>query len=171
MRVSGSYPTQCPPAKREEVDLLMFIYSDNASNKKTRRSRTGFMIKMNMSQINCYSKKQSTIETSIFVAEFFAMKFGVKTLHAIQYKLWMMGIRISGALHIYGDNISDIHKTLKPESILKKKHNVIAYDVTCKSMAIGESLTGHRRSENSPANLLTQVVTRQKYSILCLSIV
>ena len=59
------------------------------------------MIYMNMSLINWYSKNQSTIETSVFGTEFEAIKVGVDTLHAIQYKLRMMGISILVALCIY----------------------------------------------------------------------
>ena len=62
----------------------MFIDRDHAANKQTRRSRTEFMIYMNMSLIIWYSKKQTTIETSVFGAEFVAMKVGVETLHAIR---------------------------------------------------------------------------------------
>ena len=69
------------------------------------------MIYMNMSLINLYSKKQSTIKTSVFVTKFVAMKDGIKTLHAIQCKLRMMGILISGASHAYGDNMLVIHDT------------------------------------------------------------
>ena len=59
------------------------------------------MIYINMSLINWYSGKQSTIETTVFGTEFVAMKASVDTLHAIQYKLRMMGIPISGALYIH----------------------------------------------------------------------
>ena len=61
----------------------MIVGSDHAGNKQTRRSRIRFMFHMNMSLINWYSKKQSTIETSVFVAEFVAMNIGVETLHVI----------------------------------------------------------------------------------------
>ena len=71
----------------------------------TNRLEDGFMVYMNMSLINWYSKKQSTIETSVFGAEFVAMKDRIETSHAIHYKLRMMGIPISGALYIYGDNM------------------------------------------------------------------
>ena len=57
---------------------------------------------MKMSLINWYSKKQSIIETSVFGAEFVAMKVGIETLHAVQYKLRMMSIPISGASHVHG---------------------------------------------------------------------
>ena len=72
-----------PPPGGKEVDLCMFSDSNNAGNKQTRRSMTGFMIYMNMSLINWYSKKQPTIETSVFGAEIVAMKVRVKTIHAI----------------------------------------------------------------------------------------
>ena len=61
----------------------MFIDSNHAGNKQARMLRTRFMINMNMSLINWYSKKQSTIETTVFGTGFAAMKVGVETLHAI----------------------------------------------------------------------------------------
>ena len=103
----------------------------------------GFMVFVNMSLITWYSKKQSTIETSVFGAKFVAIKVGIKTLRAILYELRMMGITISGASYVYGDNMSVIHNTSKPRSSLKKNSNAIAYHAVCKSMPVGETLTGH----------------------------
>ena len=114
-------PFNAPLPRWKEVDLCMFVDSKHAGNRQTRRSRTGLMIYMNLSLINWYSKKQSTIETSVFDAEFVATKVGMDTLHAIQCKLRMMGT------YIYGDNLSVTHNTSKPESILKKKCNAIAF--------------------------------------------
>ena len=65
---------------------------------------------------------------------------------------------ISGA-YIY---VSVITYSSKPESTLKKKCNAMAYHATCKSVAMSETLTGHIRSEDSLANLLTKVVTGQE---------
>ena len=61
----------------------MFVDSNHAGNKQPRRTKTRFMIFMNISLINWYSKKQSTIETSVFGAEFVAMKVEIEALHAI----------------------------------------------------------------------------------------
>ena len=49
-------PPDAPLPRGKEADLCMFIDSNHAGNKQTRRSRTGFMIYMNMSLINWYSK-------------------------------------------------------------------------------------------------------------------
>ena len=55
----------------------------------------------------------------MFGAEFFAMKIGIDILHAIQHKLRMMGIPISGPVYVYGDNMSVIPSISKPESTIK----------------------------------------------------
>ena len=117
---------------------------------------------MNMSLINWYSNKKSTIEMSVFDAECVVMKAGIEKLHAIRYKLRMMGIPISGASYVYKGNMSVIHNTSKSELTLKKKCNAISYHAICKSMAMRETLTGHTRSENNPVDLLTKIVTGHK---------
>ena len=74
----------------------------------------------------------------------------------------MIGIPISGASHVCGDNILVIHNTSKPESTLKKKCNMIAYHAVSQSVAIGESLTVQIRSKDNPGDILTKIVTGQK---------
>ena len=59
-----------------------------------------------MAHIMWHSKKQTTIETSVFGAEMVAMKTGIDTLRGLRYKLRMMGVTISGPIFIYGDNMS-----------------------------------------------------------------
>ena len=94
----------------------MFVDSDHAGDKATCRSRTGYMIFINMSMINWHTKKQATVEGAVFGAEFVAMKQGVEALRGICYKLRMMGVSIDGPSYIYGDNMSVINNTSKPES-------------------------------------------------------
>ena len=131
----------------------MYVHrQQSCGDKWTKRPKTILMVYMNMSSINWYSKKQSTIETSVLGPEFVAMKVRVETVHAIQYKWRMMGIPISGPSYIYGDNIW-------VSIILKKKCNVIAYHTILKFVAMRESLTEHIRSEDNPASFLTKVVT------------
>ena len=58
----------------KDIEIRMFVDSDHAGEKRTRQSWTGFLIYVNMALINWVSKKQPTIETSVFGAEFVAMK-------------------------------------------------------------------------------------------------
>jgi hypothetical protein len=103
--------------------MRLFVDSSHADDKLTRRSRTGYFIFLNMAPIAWLSKKQATIETSIFGAEFVAMKVGVEHVRSLRYKLRMMGVPIDSIVHVHGDNMSVIHNTQRPESVLKKKSN------------------------------------------------
>ena len=118
-------PPNAPEPLGKEVEMHMFVDSDHAGDKATRRSRTGYMIFINMSMIDWHTKKQATVEGTVFGAEFVAMKQGVKALRGICYKLCMMGVSIDGPSYVYGDNMSVINNTSKPESCLNKKSNRI----------------------------------------------
>jgi hypothetical protein len=156
--VKEAIPRNAPTPRGKDVDLRMFVDSDHAGDKETRRSRTGFIIYLNMAPITWFSKKQSTIETSVFGAEFVAMKQGMETLRGIRYKLRMMGVRLSGPSYIYGDNMSVVHNTQRPESVLKKKSNSVCYHAVREAVAMGECLVGHVSTHDNPADICTKLI-------------
>ena len=98
--VKEALPPNAPEPLGKEVELRMFVDSDHAGDKATSRSRTGYMIFINMSVINWHTKKQATVEGAVFGAEFVAMKQGVEALRGICYKLRMMGVSIDGPSYI-----------------------------------------------------------------------
>jgi hypothetical protein len=99
-------PPDVPPPLGKDIDLRMMVDSDHAGEKRTRCSHTGFIIFCNLAHITWLSKQQATIETSVFGAEFVAMKHGIKALRGLRNKIRMMGIPLSGPTYIYGDNKS-----------------------------------------------------------------
>ena len=113
---------------------------------------------MNNALINWLSQKQPIVESSVFGAEFVALKLGTEQLRSLRYKCRMMGIPIAGPSHIYGDNMSVIHNTQKPESTLRKKSNSICYHAVRESVAMGESLTAHVKTQHNYSDLLTKVL-------------
>jgi hypothetical protein len=74
-----------------------------------------------------YSKRQNTVEASDFGSEFIALKSAIEQVDSLRYKLRMMGIPISGPTSVNTDNQSVFKNTTLPKSVLKKKHNSIAY--------------------------------------------
>jgi hypothetical protein len=127
----------------KEVDLHLFVDSGHAGEQFTRLSRTGFAIYLNMAPIVWFSKRHPTAESSVFGAEFVAMKNRSETWRGLRYKLRMMGVALSGPIYVYGDNMSVAHSTHRPESVLKKKSNSICYHAVHESAAMGESIIGH----------------------------
>ena len=83
----------------------------------------------------------------------------MEALRGLRYKLRMMGVPLSGTSYIYGDNMSVIHNTQRPESTLKKKSNSICYHAVREAVAMGECLTGHVRSTDNPSDLCTKVIS------------
>jgi hypothetical protein len=98
------------------------------------------------------------VESSVFGAEFVAMKNGIETCRGLRYKLRMMDVTLSGPPFVYWDNMSVVHNTQRPESVLKKKSNSICYHAVRESAAMGESIIGHVPSVDNPADICTTVV-------------
>jgi hypothetical protein len=111
----------------KEVDLRLFVDSDHAGERITRLSRTGFVIYLNMAPIVWFSKLQPTVDSSVFGAECVVMYNGIETCRGLCYKLRMMGMALSGPTFAYGDNMSVVHNTQRPESVWRNKSNSICY--------------------------------------------
>jgi hypothetical protein len=136
--VKKMVPSDAPVPRGNEVDLRLFVDSDHAGEKFTRLSRTGFVIYLNMVPIMWFSKCQPTVESSVFGAEFVTMKNGTETCRGLCCKLRMMGVTLSGPTYVYGDNMSVVHNTQRPDSVLKKKSKSICYHAMSESAAMGE---------------------------------
>lgn len=156
--VKEAIPPDALEPRGKEVDLRLFVDSSHADDKLNRRSRSGYFIFMNMAPIMWLSKKQSTIETSVFGAEFVAMKIGVEALRGLRYKLRMMGVPISGPSAVYGDNMSVVHNTQRPESTLKKKSNSICYHFVREAVAMGECRIAHISTHENVADIATKLI-------------
>ena len=111
-----------------------------------------------MAPIVWYSKKQSTVEASVFGAEFVAMRDGLEAIQGLRYKLRMMGVPITGPAYVYGDNMSVINNTQRPDLTLKKKSNSICYHAVRESVAMKEIMTTHIPTLLNPSDICTKVV-------------
>ena len=127
-----------PEPRGKEVDICMFVDSDDAVN--SFRSRSGFFIYINTTLVQWYSKRKSTVKISVFRACFVAMKLGTYALKGLRFKFKMMGIPTSAPSYIYGDNMSVVYNTSRPMSVLKKKSNSVCYQSVHESVMMGEFL-------------------------------
>ena len=70
----------------------------------------------------------------------------------------MMVIKVDGPTYLYDDNMSDIHNTSKPKSVLKKKSNSICSHFVREAVAMREYLPTHVPTARNWADLLTKVL-------------
>ena len=73
-------PANAPEPFKKEVAICTFVDGDHAGDKVSCRSISGFLIYVNTALVQCFSKKQSTVETTVFGAEFVAMTQGIDAL-------------------------------------------------------------------------------------------
>jgi hypothetical protein len=93
---------------------IFFCDANYAGDKVTRRSHTGIIIFLNRTPITRYSKKQNTVETSTFGADFIALCIAVELIEALCYKLWMMGDPIDGPCSTFCNNEAAVNNSTVP---------------------------------------------------------
>ena len=71
------------------------------------------------------------------------MRTGLETVQGIFYKLHVMGVPLETPTFIYGGNMSVMHCTYKPETMLKKKANSVCYHYIHEAVATDKCRTGH----------------------------
>jgi hypothetical protein len=95
------------------------------------------------------------------------MKIGVEMNDAIRYKLRMFGVPISGATNMFGDNASVIRNVTRPESMLNKHHNSIAYHKCHESCASGAVRVAFESGKSNYADGLTKALSGQPFKDFC----
>jgi hypothetical protein len=108
--------------------------------------------------VNWFSKKQGSIETSTFGSEFVTLKTAMEANMGLRYKIRMMGVLIDGSSYVYFDNQSVIQNSIRPESLLKKKSNAIAYHAVREACAMKERLICQVKSDDNVADIVTKVL-------------
>ncbi len=73
-----------------------------------------------------------------------------------------MGISLTGPSYIFADNKSQVTSSTIPESTLKNKCNSICYHAVQESVAMGESLITHIKSDDNLSDLMTNVTCGRK---------
>ena len=151
-------PDNAPLPRGTSVQTNVYVDSDHAGNKVTRRSQTGILIFLNMAPINWFSKRQNTVESSTFGSELVALKIASEQIIGLRYKLRMMGVPIDGATNVFCDNESVVKSTMNPESTLKKKNVSIAYHKVRECFAAGIITVYFQYSEDNLADVFTKVL-------------
>jgi hypothetical protein len=64
--VQEAIPYDLPKPRGKDVNICLFVDADHVGDKRVRRSRTGFFIFLNSALVMWLSKKQATIEKSVF---------------------------------------------------------------------------------------------------------
>ena len=155
-----------PKALIEEMEITVFVDLDHAHDKVSRRSSTGILIVVGITPVVYFSKRQGAIETSTYGAEFCAMKNAVEELIALQYMMRCLGVKVTLASMVCGDNMGVVQNATISESLLKKKHVAISYHKTREAAAAGIAHPIKTGGVDNFADVLTKPQTLKCFSTL-----
>jgi hypothetical protein len=96
---------------------------------------TGLLILVGRTPIFFSSKRQGSVKTSTYGAEFCVMRIAVKETITVRHMLQCLGVKVIRASYVSGDNLGVIQNCTIKDSLLKKKHVAIAYHKVRESSA------------------------------------
>ena len=169
-----------PVPKGMIARIVLYVDADHARDKVTRRSVSGIILLINNTPLIWISKRQPTVEVSMYGSELIATHIVVDRIVEVQYKLRMLGVPISKSTLMVGDNMSVMLNTTVPSSPLKKKHLGCAYNRIREAIAAGIIDFGHIPSGENvadiftkplPANLFHNLTKKYLFRVLKTSIV
>jgi hypothetical protein len=124
---SEEIPKDLPPEKGPRVRMTVYVDAAHAHDLVTRRSITGILVMLNNTPIRWISKLQKTVETSNSGSELVASRIATEFILEIRCMLRSLGVALDGPALMLEINISVVLNTTVHSSVLKKKHNAIAY--------------------------------------------
>jgi hypothetical protein len=157
--VCEELPPNMPEPKGKVVDLSCFVDTNHAENVIIRRLHTGIIIYVQNAPIIWLSKQQNTVESTSFGSEFVALRAAKYMLVALQYKLQMFGVPIDGPANVFCDNNGVVKNTMRPESMLAKKHYAINSHAVHEAVAAKIIDVGKEDGMTNLADLFTRVLT------------
>ena len=101
------------------------------------------------------------VETSTYGSELVAARVAVEFVIEARYKLRMLGVPLEETSLLIGDNMSVVLNTTLPSSMLKKKHNAIAYHRVREAIAAKIINFAHIDSKINVADILTKPLTTE----------
>ena len=104
-----------------ELEITIFCDSDHAHDLVTGRSITGLIAFVGSTPVYWKSKRQTSVQTSTFGAEFTALKAATELAISLRYHLRSMGIKVSTPTRIFVDNMSVKISATNPATSLNKK--------------------------------------------------
>ena len=110
-----------------ELDINLFVDANHAHDKVTGRSITGLFGFVGSTPVTWSSRRQPSVQTSTFGAEFTALKKAVEQAITLRYYLRSMGINVAKPTPIFVDNMGVVLNASNPGSTLNKKSVALSY--------------------------------------------
>ena len=153
---SENIPDDAPEPLGKPVRSSHYVDANLMHCLATGRSVTGVMHMLNKTPIDCFSKKQTTVETATYGSEFNAARITIDHIIDLRTTLRYLGVPIEGKAYMFGDNESVVTSSTIPHSRLNKRHNVLSYHRVREAIAAKYVIFHHINGKINPADILSK---------------
>jgi hypothetical protein len=155
-------PKDLPPEKGPRVRMTVYVDVDHAHDLVTRRFITGILVMLNNTPNRWISERQKKDEISFYDSDFIASRITTELIFEVRYMLRSLGVALDGPTLMLGDNMSVVLNNTVPSSVLKKKHNAIAYHRVREAIAARIIRFVYIKSEENVSDVLTKPLSNKK---------
>jgi hypothetical protein len=149
-------PLDAPRPLGNRVTLIHYFDANLMHDVLSGKAVTGCVHLANKTPIMWYSKKQATVETATFGAEFVAGRTCIEQIVDLRNTFRYLGVPINETSYMFGDNDTMITSASFPYARLHKRHNILSYHYVRSMIARGFISLHHLRSHNNLADVLSK---------------
>jgi hypothetical protein len=120
-------PSDAPKPLGKPVVMTMYVDANLYHDFVNGRSVTGVLHLFNQTVVDWYSKKQATVETATYGAEFVATRTAMEQIIDLRLQLSYLGVSVKGSTMMFGDNKSVVNSASIPHARLHKPHNALSF--------------------------------------------
>jgi hypothetical protein len=106
------------------------------------------------------------VETSTYCSELVASRVATELILEIRNMLRSLGVALDGPAFILGDNMSIVLNPTNASSVLKKKHNAIAYHRVREAIAARIMRFSYIKSDENVSDVLTKPLSNENFDYL-----
>ena len=155
-------PHNAPKPLGKPVDTIHYFDANLLHDFISGKAVTATLTVLNKTVIDWYSKKQGTVESSTFTAEYLAGRTTTDQVIDMRNTLRYMGTPV-GRTVVFGDNQSVITNSTIPQSQLQKRHAALSYHRVREAIAADIFQLYHINGDENPSDVLSKHWVTHKY--------
>jgi len=154
--IKEEVPDNAPKPLGKPVVMTSYVDANLYHDYSTGRAVTGILHFYNQTPIDWYTKKQATVESATYGAEFVAARIAKEQITARRLDLRYLGVPVKGAARLFGDNESVVKSGSIPHSKLNKRHQALSYHAVREAIASGMLSFTHIPGQINPSDILSK---------------
>jgi hypothetical protein len=162
----GLLYTSTGKTMEEEWDLSMYVDADHAGDVDSRKSRYGFIIKLNGNIVDFATGLQRRVSASTTESEYVALAHGLKELLWTKQIVEELGIKVKQKIIVYEDNQTCIKIAENPMSQKRTRHMDIRYHFIREFVQDGTIKLVYCETQRQQADILTKPLDKTAFTRL-----